>query len=145
MSPPALRRLIKLPGVDDLEFQALKKPRMAEPDALAEFPEIGECIKANFGLTPEEAEAAKPGDWDGIDEKAPLRQVEAFEAAGWDVTDDRKRPLRLLGHFAPALWLAIRGVAGSLPAEAWVPEKDTSSAWGASMQADATKFRKDRR
>ena len=143
MSTP--RRLISLPGVDALEFTALKKPRMAEPDALAEFPEIADCIKANFGLTPEEAEAARPDDWDGIDEKAPQRQVEAFAAAGWDVTDDRKRPLRLLGHFSPAMWLAIRGVAGSVPAEAWVPEKDTSSAWGAAMQADATRFRKDRR
>jgi len=39
----------------------------------------------------------------------------AFEAAGWDVTDDKRRPLRVLGHFSAPMWLAVRGVAGALP------------------------------
>jgi len=150
MSPsPSLRRLMKLPGVTELEYKALMKPRLAEPEARAEFPEIDACVKDSFGLTPAEAEAApRPADWDGIDEAPVAVQVEAFEAAGWDVTDDKRRPLRTLGHFGPALWLAIRGVAGSLPEETWVPDepdKDTSTAWGASMAADATKFKRGRR
>jgi len=33
-----MRRLIDLPGVDDLELKALMKPRYADPDARDEFP-----------------------------------------------------------------------------------------------------------
>ena len=84
------------------------KPRMAEPEARAEFPEIDECVKAVSGLTPDEAEAVeRPADWDGIEETPVRDQVDAFEAEGWDVTDDKRRPLRMLGHFSGPLWLAI--------------------------------------
>ena len=38
--PDALRRLIDLPGVNDLEYRALLKRDFAEPEARAEFPEI---------------------------------------------------------------------------------------------------------
>jgi len=38
-----------------------------------------------------------------------------LEAEGWDVTDDKRRPLRMLGQFSSQLWLALRGVAGTLP------------------------------
>jgi hypothetical protein len=144
MSPNPLLRLVKLPGVAVLEFKALMKPRMAEPDAAAEFPEIDACLTENFGLTLAEAEAvARPADWDRIDEAPIGEQVAAFEAAGWDVTDDKRKPLRLLPLLAPALWLAIRGVAGTLP---FVPEvEEDKKPWGASLAADAAKFRKDRR
>jgi len=96
------------------------KPRYAEPEAREEFPEINACSTANFGITAEEAADLKPADWDGVD-RLPVRdQIEAFEAAGWDVTDAKRRPLRMFGHFNLQLWLAVRGVAGSLPFE---PEK----------------------
>ena len=36
----ALRRLIELPGIADLEYKALLKSRMADLGAEAEFPEI---------------------------------------------------------------------------------------------------------
>ncbi len=139
-SQPKLRRLIDLPGIADLETRALMKPAWAEPEARAEHPEIDACSLAIFGITADEAEAtARPADWDDVDQ-LPLRdQVDAFEAAGWDVTE-RRKPLRMLGHFNQQLWLAIRGVAGALPFAA--EDETTMTGWGASLAADAKAFRK---
>jgi len=70
--------------------------------------------------------------------------VAAFEAAGWDVTDNRRRPLRVLAFLGPALWLAVRGVAGELPFQA-EPESgsaDPSDDWGANLAAEAARYRK---
>jgi len=135
-----LRRLIDLPGVADLETRALMKPSLAEPDARADLPEIDAVCRANFGLTPDEADSvALPADWDGIDRKPPAQQVFAFEDAGWDVTEKR-RPLRMLGHYALPLWLAIRGVAGQLPYEA--PPAEASDRWASGLEADARAYRK---
>ena len=139
VSPP-LRRLIDLPGIADLEYQALLKRAWAEPGARAEFPEIDACSRTVFGLTADEAEAiARPADWDGIDQCGQARQVEAFEAEGWDVTDNRRKPLRMLDHFSTQLWLAIRGVAGELPFQ---PDDEQPDAWGSSLADDAARFRK---
>ena len=139
VSPP-LRRLIDLPGIADLEYQALLKRDWAEPGARAEFPEIDACSRTVFGLTADEAEAiARPADWDGIDQMAQARQVEAFEAEGWDVTDNRRKPLRMLDHFSTQLWLVIRGVAGELPFQ---PDDEQPDAWGSSLADDAARFRK---
>ncbi len=139
-STPPLRRLIDLPGVNDLEYRAILKRDFAEPEARAEFPEIDACSRALFGLTADEAEAMdRPPGWDGIEDKPPGIQVAAFEAEGWDVTDDKRRPLRVLGHFAPQLWLAIRGVAGSLPFQ---PESGEPEAWISKLEAEAKRFRK---
>ena len=136
----ALRRLIDLPGVNDLEYRALLKRDFAEPQARAEFPEINACVTALFGLTADEAEAApRPPGWDDIDCKAPAVQVAAFEAQGWDVTDDKRRPLRVLGHFSAPLWLAVRGVAGTLPFQAESTEPET---WVSKLEAEAKRFRK---
>jgi hypothetical protein len=139
-NPQSLRRLIDLPGVDALEYRAILKRDFAEPEARAEFPEIDACVKALFGLTADEAEAApRPDGWDDIECKAPAVQVAAFEAAGWDVTDNKRRPLRVLGHFSGPLWLAVRGVAGSLPFQ---PESREPEAWVAKLEAEAKRFRK---
>lgn len=139
MSQP-LRRLIDLPGIADLETRALMKPSLAEAEARADVPEIDVVCRANFGLTVDEAQAVDlPADWDGVDGKPPPQQVFAFEDAGWDVTDKR-RPLRMLGHYALPLWLAIRGVAGALPFQA--PPSEKSDDWASSMAADAKAFRK---
>jgi hypothetical protein len=139
-NPETLRRLIDLPGVDDLEYRAILKRDFAEPPARAEFPEIDACVKALFGLTADEAEAApRPDGWDDIECKTPAVQVAAFEAAGWDVTDNKRRPLRVLGHFSGPLWLAVRGVAGSLPFQ---PESREPEAWVAKLEAEAKRFRK---
>ena len=143
-----LRRLIDLPGMAELERSALMNPRHADPDARAHYPEIDRCSISLFGLTAEEADdAARPPGWDGAD-RAPLReQVAAFEREGWDVTE-RRRPLRMLGHFNVQLWLALRGVAGRLPAppvSAADDEDAPAAGWAASLQADATRFRRDRR
>jgi len=138
--PPALRRLIDLPGVADLEYRALLKREFAEPEARAEHPEIDECSLKTFGLTAEQAEDhPRPAGWDGAERLALAAQVAAFEAEGWDVTDDKRRPLRTLAHFNQQLWLALRGVAGSLPFQ---PEDSRPDPWGSSLAAEAKRFRK---
>lgn len=138
--PDALRRLIDLPGVKDLEYRALLKRDFAEPEARAEFPEINACVATLFGLTADEAETvARPSGWDDAETQPPAAQVAAFEMEGWDVTDDKRRPLRVLGHFCAPLWLAIRGVAGTLPFE---PESTTPEAWVSKLEAEAKRFRK---
>lgn len=140
MAKPTLRRLIDLPGVADLEFKAVMKREFAEPEARAEYPEIDACSTALFGLTADEAEAApRPDGWDGIETQPTPKQVFAFEDAGWDVTDDKRRPLRVFGHFNQQLWLAIRGVAGELPFQ---PEDDQPEAWVSSLAAEAARFRR---
>jgi len=139
-SKPAQRRLIDLPGVADLELKAVMKREFAEPEARAEFPEIDACVSALFGLTADEAEAVeRPDGWDNIETKPAAAQVFAFEDAGWDVLDDKRRPLRVLGHFSGPLWLAIRGVAGTLPFQA---ESSEPEAWVSKLAAEAKRFRK---
>jgi hypothetical protein len=139
-TPPALRRLIDLPGVADLEHQALMKPRYAEPEARAEFPEIDACSLSLFGLTADQAEdAPRPADWDGIERRPVAEQVAAFEAAGWDVTDNKRRPLRMFSQFNQQLWLALRGVAGELP---FHQPDDTPDPWGSSLAKEAARFRR---
>jgi hypothetical protein len=136
-----LRRLIDLEGVRDLEYKALLNPRLSEVERRADYPEFDVLSKALFGLTAEEAEAVvRPDDWDDIDKLEPRDQVESFEAEGWDVTDDKRRPLRLLGQLAPALWLALRGVAGTLPFQ---PEPDTDDL-EAKLAKEAARFRKNK-
>ena len=141
MSDTPIRRLIDLPGVRDLEYKALMKPRMADVDARPEFPELDECSTALFGLTADEAdEVERPPGWDRIDLKPERDQVAAFEAEGWDVTDDKRRPLRLLGHFGTQLWLATRGVAGTLP---FIPDAKPA-ALSSSLAAEAARFRRNK-
>lgn len=138
--PEALRRLIDLPGVNDLEYRALLKRDFAEPEARAEFPEIDACVVALFGLSNDAAEATeRPAGWDDIENQSPAAQVAAFEAEGWDVTDDKRRPLRMLGHFSAPLWLAVRGVAGTLPFQ---PESTEPEEWMSKLEAEAKRFRK---
>lgn len=138
--PSKLRRLIELPGIDALEYKALMKPAYAAPEGRYDYPEIDECSLALFGITADQAEETpRPADWDGIDRQPIAKQVFAFEDAGWDVTDDKRRPLRMLPQFSQQLWLAIRGVAGTLPFQA---EDDEPDPWGAGMAAEAKAFRK---
>jgi hypothetical protein len=139
-------RLIDLPGMADLERTALMRSSYADADAREHYPEIDQCSTALFGLTADEADAVeRPAGWDGV-ERLPLNaQVQAFETEGWDVTHQR-RPLRMLSHFNVQLWLAIRGVAGRLPVQAPVVDEEKPAAdWGASLQSQATRFRRDRR
>ena len=139
-----LKRLIDLPGVRDLEQKALMKPRMGDVDARPEFPEIDEVVRANFGLTADEADdVERPADWDRIERKSEREQAAAFEVEGWDVTDDKRRPLRTLVHFSGPLWLAIRGVAGALP---FTPEEEgkEEKSMMSSLAADAARFKRDR-
>jgi hypothetical protein len=140
-----LRRLIDLPGIDALELKALMKPRAADPDELYEFPDIAEAIddtaRAAFGLTPDEAAAVpRPADWDGIERLDPADRTEAFAAEGWDVTDARGKPLRMLAHWALPLALSMRGVAGALPFHA-EPDRPVTD-WGSNLKAEASRFRK---
>ncbi|MCC7266030.1 MAG: hypothetical protein IT546_01680 [Caulobacteraceae bacterium] len=140
MDKPKLRRLIDLPGMADLETKALMKPAYAAEEHRADYPEIDACSTALFGLTADQAEAtARPADWDDVDRLPLSDQVDAFEAEGWDVRDARRRPMRMLGQFNQQLWLAIRGVAGSLPFQA---EDDAPASWESSLAKEAARFRK---
>ena len=142
MPNTTLRRLIDLPGVDDLEYRAVLKREFAEPDARASFPEINDCSVALFGLTPDEAEnVSRPEDWDDIENKAAFVQVAAFEAEGWDVTDNKRRPLRMLAHLSGPMWLALRGVAGALPF-AVAPSDEEDNGWASKLELEAKRFRK---
>lgn len=144
MPDTPLRRLIDLPGLAELEHKALMNPRLAEPENLADYPEVDAWLLQTFGLTSEAAEdTPRPEGWDRIERKPPSEQVQAFEAAGWDVTDAKRRPLRMLGHISLPLWLAIRGVAGTVP---FVAEpSDQPDPWGGGTAADAKRFQRDRR
>ena len=136
----ALRRLIDLPGVADLEYKALMKPAYASVEGRAEYPEIDACSMALFGITADQAEEVeRPDDWDGIENKPVPHQVEAFEAAGWDMTDAKRRPLRMFAQFNQQLWLALRGVAGTLP---FVPEDTKSEGWVTALEREAARFKK---
>jgi hypothetical protein len=140
MDTPKLRRLIDLPGIADLETKALMKPTYAAEEHRADYPEIDACSTALFGLTADQAEAApRPADWDGVDRLPLSDQIDAFEAEGWDVRDAKRRPLRMLGQFNQQLWLAIRGVAGTLPFQ---PQDDAPQAWESSLAKEAARFRK---
>jgi len=142
VSQAPLRRLIDLQGVRELEFKALMTPRMADLDARPDYPELDEVSTALFGLTQDEADdVPRPDGWDRIERKGEREQVAAFEAEGWDVTDDKRKPLRLLGHFNVQLWLALRGVAGTLP---FIPEPDPDD-MGAGLAAEAARFRRNNR
>jgi hypothetical protein len=142
--PSSLRRLLDLPGVADLERAAVMKPLPAIGEVRAPDPDINACSEALFGLTPEEADAIpRPDDWDGVEDRPIPRQVIAFEDAGWDVTDNKRRPLRMLAYFSAPLWLAIRGVAGRLPYQAEPEvEDDRPRAWGSDLAAEAARFRR---
>lgn len=136
-----LRRLIDLPGFRDLEFKSVMHPRMTEYDARETYPELDALSVELFGLTADAAEdAPRPDGWDRIEHKSDREQVSAFEAAGWDVTDDKRKPLRLLSHFNVQLWLALRGVAGTVP---FTPEADPDEG-GAALAAEAARFRRNK-
>lgn len=145
MSQTPLRRLADLPGIDDLELKALMKPRLADPDEAHDHPEVDAVARAAFGLSLDEAEAtALPADWPDhlkdLHRRSPAELADAFEAEGWDVTDRKRKPLRVLPLFALPLALAARGVAGTLPFVAEPDHPDTD--WGASLKAEAGRFRK---
>ena len=136
-----LRMLRDMPGVDDLEMKALMKPRFADPDVPEGRDEIDALSVALFGLSLDAAdEVERPADWDRIERLSPSDMIDAFEAEGWDVTDKKRKPLRLLPHLALPLALAIRGVAGELPFFAEPDVKETD--WGSNLAAEASRFRK---
>ena len=140
-----MRRLADLPGVDALELKALMTPRLADPDLVHDHPEVDAVAVEAFGLSLEAAEATPlPADWPepltDLHRRSPAELVEAFEAEGWDVTDKRRKPLRMLPILALPLALAARGVAGQLPFAA-EPDHPVTD-WGASLKAEAGRFRK---
>jgi hypothetical protein len=140
--PTPLIRLIDQPGVRELEDKALMNPRYADDDARDHFSEIDDCSRAIFGVTADEADdAPRPKGWDRIERKPARDQVGAFEALGWDVTDDKRRPLRTLEHFKVQLWLALRGVTGSLPTQ--IEEEPDHGA--AALAAEVKRFQRERR
>lgn len=145
MTDTPLRRLQDLPGIDDLELKALMKPRLADPDQRHDHPEVDAATVAAFGITQDQAEETDlPADWPAelakLHRQSPAELVEAFAAHGWDVTDTKRKPLRVLPLMALPLALAIRGVAGTLPFLAEPDHKETD--WGSNLAAEAARFRK---
>lgn len=145
MTDTAPRRLIDLPGIDPLELAALMKPRLADPDERHDHPQVDDAARAAFGLTLDQAEATPlPADWPDhltrLDRQSPAELVDAFAREGWDVTDKKGKPLRILPLMALPLALAARGVAGQLPFHAEPDVKTTD--WGQSLAADAKRFGK---
>ena len=145
MTDTPLRRLQDLPGIDDLELKALMKPRLADPDQRHDHPEVDAATISAFGITQDQAEEAElPADWPAdlakLHRRSPTELVEAFAAHGWDVTDTKRKPLRVLPLMALPLALAIRGVAGTLPFLAEPDHRETD--WGSNLAAEAARFRK---
>lgn len=145
MTDTPLRRLQDLPGIDDLELKALMKPRLADPDQRQDHPEVDTATMAAFGITQDQAEETDlPADWPSefakLHRQSPAELVEAFAAHGWDVTDTKRKPLRVLPLMALPLALALRGVAGTLPFLAEPDHKETD--WGSNLAAEAARFRK---
>lgn len=145
MTDTPLRRLQDLPGIDDLELKALMKPRLADPDQRHDHPEVDAATLAGFGITQDQAdEADLPADWPSelmnLHRQSPAELVEAFASHGWDVTDRKRKPLRVLPLMALPLALALRGVAGTLPFVAEPDHKETD--WGSNLAAEAARFRK---
>ncbi len=133
-------RLIDCPGVAELEYKALLKPGLAQLEARHEDPEIDDCSRRLFGLTLDEAQACeRPLDWDGVEYRPVAEQLAALGALGWDLTDNRRRPLRMFDHFNTQLWLALRGVAGSTPFQ---PERAEPEAWAKALAREAARFKK---
>ncbi len=116
------------------------KPAAAAPENRASFPEIDACCRSLFGLTPDEAEQVpRPAGWDHPELKPVPAQVAAFEREGWDVTDNRRRPLRMLEQLNQPLWLALRGVAGRLPFQ---PDDEEPKGLASSLAREAARFRR---
>ncbi len=137
---PTLRRLIDLPGVADLERKALMKPAAQEPEHRAEFPDIDACSIALFGLTADQAlECPRPADWDDIEKQPVAAQIAAFAEAGWNLTDNKRRPLRMFHQLNQQLWLAVRGVAGALPFHV---ENDPDASMASKLEREAARFRR---
>jgi hypothetical protein len=138
----ALRRLIDLPGMADLEFKAVMRRDYAEPEARADNPELDETSLKLFGITADQAEATDlPDGLRAIDTAPPQKQAELFEASGWDITDDKRKPMRTLAHWNQQLWLAIHGVAGTVPFAAEPADKGEDD-WTSALAKDAARFKK---
>jgi hypothetical protein len=56
---------------------------------------------------------------------------------GGDAAANKRRPLRMLGHFSLLLRLAVCGVAGTLP---FIPDDPEPDAWAGDMAAAAKRF-----
>lgn len=129
-----LRRLRDYPGVADLE-------RRAAGEDLAGLEAAAERLRQDlFAVTAAELRRGPGAGAGGVDAYAacalpPDDQVAAFRRHGWDVTAAGGAALRILPLINQALLAACLGLAGRLPES---PEAET---WGASLQAEAMRFR----
>lgn len=145
MSEAPMRRLRDYPAIDELEHRSVLDTNLLAPAAIA-HPETGiaDAIKSVFGLdlsvfvkwlfdddgSAREAYAVIPN--------TEAEVVPFFAELGWDVTDKRGQPLRMLYHYVLPLYAAIRGDAGAtLPGAPLAKTED----WAAAMERDARKFR----
>ena len=141
-STPALRRLIDLPGIRDIEFKALMNPRMADEGAAADFPEIDELSRAVFGLTADEADdVPRPEGWDRIERKPRPgnRWPPSKPRAGTSPTTSAG-PCACSASSTSSSGSPLRESARELPFQA-EPEGDDMAS---SLAAEAARFRRNR-
>lgn len=155
-----LRRLVKMPGVRDLESRLLL-------DTVGGGPPSGDfefqrdyVLRKLFGITRNDTvfktpdayvdrELSRDEEWDleDLQEEWELQllaerlewdeqRVEYLKLLGWDLADDDGKPLRITRYVCRVIEAATKGIAGTVP-DAEVIARD---AWAAQIQKDAAQF-----
>ncbi len=95
------------------------KRDFAEPEARAEFPSWTSARSSSSRSPPTRRRTSRaPRAGTGRAPADPRPGGRASRRRAGTRPTDKRRPLRIFGHFNQQLWLAIRGVAGSLPFQA---------------------------
>lgn len=156
------RRLIRMPGIRDLEARALlegaTKDRHTDEFAL----KFHETCQSLFGITEFETHFKYPdayyvGELSEEEEIKLEEQEEEYEAQfethkmdweediveylhryNWDLTDDRGQPLHLAKIICRVIEAVAKGIKGKAPDAEVIAAKD----WGEQFKKDVTKFLK---
>lgn len=159
-----MRRLIKLPGVKDVE-EFWRLGLHTSNDARSLEDRCNALTKELFGITrddtlfvapPEYQDGTMPFEdrWDvdaqradheaqfvteamGFDED----KVEFLLHFGWDLRDDRGQPLEITRYICRVIEAVARGVAGSAPSS----EVIETQSWGQALEQAAAEFKKKKR
>jgi hypothetical protein len=148
-----LKKLLEQPGVSDLEREAVLDPRLATESSFDDA-KVQRASRKAFGFRADETpnallEALSQGreDLDYEEDFEPIwsemedtlavddyQLVALFNGLGWDVTDERGRPLLVLGHFKYPLYLVANNI---VPLRA---QPVSNEDWEAALKQAAAKF-----